>query len=362
MIVISAGVVTNLIVAFLLVFLTAGIWGSLPSGEAKVFVNKIVAEKGESVWNSGMQEGDKILTINGSNITSGYALTTYAKNSAAYDGEIDQSTLDENLKKLQQLNPAILPDAIISKDTVVKLPQTTSENELKLDDDILKGLAFYKDNQLKLSKEQISLRDTLIGKDSYISDGNTTLSDIAYAISDNVRPLNIVVERKGQKVALKTIYPNKDGLIGIMPEVQAVGIATKTPSQIVKAGTEYLWKQTSLQIYGMYQLVTGKIPAKEMHGIVAVAKIGGDVIHDGGIPSGLLLTAIISAWLAILNFLPIPALDGGHFMFLIIEKLRGRAVSEKVMETLSTVFFVAILALALLLIFNDIYALLMHKI
>jgi regulator of sigma E protease len=171
-----------------------------------------------------------------------------------------------------------------------------------------------------------------------------------------------VVERKGQKVALKTIYPNKDGLIGIMPEVQAVGIATKTPSQIVKAGTEYLWKQTSLQIYGMYQLVTGKIPAKEMHGIVAVAKIGGDVIHDGGIPSGLLLTAIISAWLAILNFLPIPALDGGHFMFLIIEKLRGRAVSEKVMETLSTVFFVAILALALLLIFNDIYALLMHKI
>ena len=117
-----------------------------------------------------------------------------------------------------------------------------------------------------------------------------------------------------------------------------------------------------MQIYGFYQLVTGKIPAKEIHGIVAVAKIGGDVITSGGMSSGLLLTAIISAWLAILNFLPIPALDGGHFMFLIIEKLQGKPVSEKVIEWTSTVFFILIVILAFLLIGNDIYALIMHQI
>ena len=177
----------------------------------------------------------------------------------------------------------------------------------------------------------------------------------------NVRPLEIVVLRGSKEVKLKTIYPDNEGLIRVMPKIEAITVKTKTLPQIVSEGSKYLWKQTAMQIYGFYQLVTGKIPAKEMHGIVAVAKIGGDVIQSGGLASGLLLTAIISAWLAILNFLPIPALDGGHMMFLIIEKLRGKPVSEKAIEMASTVFFALIVILAFLLIFNDIYALVTHK-
>lgn len=362
MIVISAGVITNLVVAFLLVFITAGIWGKLPSGEANVYVGKIIAEKGESVWNSGMQKGDKILTINGSEIKSSYALTLYAKNSAKHDGKVDKASFEDNLAELEGLNLGVAPDEIIKKGTKIKLFMPEAEKAINLSDEILKGLAFYKDEQLKLNDNQIKLRDTIQGETTYISDGKTSLSDIAYALSDTSRPLDIVVERNGEKIELKTIYPNKDGLIGIMPENEPIVIKTNTLPSIIKGGTIYLVKQTTMQIYGFYQLVTGKIPAKEIHGIVAVAKIGGDVITSGGMSSGLLLTAIISAWLAILNFLPIPALDGGHFMFLIIEKLQGKPVSEKVIEWTSTVFFILIVILAFLLIGNDIYALIMHQI
>ena len=98
-----------------------------------------------------------------------------------------------------------------------------------------------------------------------------------------------------------------------------------------------------------------------MHGVVAFAKVGGDIINQNGIFSGLLLTALISIDLAILNFLPIPALDGGHFMFMIIEKFRGRPVAEKTLERLSTIFFTLLIILGILVIFNDIYALVMHK-
>ena len=361
MIVISAGVVTNLVVAFLLVFLTAGIWGKLPSGEANVYVGKIVAEKGESVWNSGMQKGDKILTINGSEIKSSYALTLYAKNSAKHDGKIDKVLYEDNLVELEGLNVGVAPDQPIEKGVKVKLFAIESEKAIKLNKDILRGLAFYKDDQLKLNDKQIKLRDSIQGETTYISDGETTLIDLAYALSDSTRPLDIVVERNGKIIELRTIYPNKDGLIGIMPENDPITIKTNTLSKIIKGGTDYLVKQTTMQIYGFYQLVTGKIPAKEIHGIVAVAKIGGDVITHGGMSSGLLLTAIISAWLAILNFLPIPALDGGHFMFLIIETIMGKPVSEKVIEWTSTVFFILIVILAFLLIGNDIYALVMHQ-
>lgn len=362
MIVISAGVITNLVVAFLLVFLTAGIWGELPSGKAEVYVGKIKADKGASVLTSGMRKGDRILTINGSDIESGYALTLYAKNSASYDGKVDEKTLQDNLNTLEKLNNIKDSNKLLSKDTIIKLPQNLTENAIKIDNNTLKGLAFYSDNQLKLNEKQTELRDKLIGQKEYKSDGETTLSDVAYAISDNLHPLSIVVLRDGKKTELKTIYPNKDGLIGIMPQIKSITVKTKTPAAIITEGSKYLWKQTAMQLYGFYQLCTGKIPAKEIHGIVAVAKIGGDVINSGGMASGLLLTAIISAWLAILNFFPIPALDGGHFMFLIIEALRGKPVSEKTIEISGTIFFVLIVILAFLLIFNDIYALIMHQI
>ncbi len=362
MIVISAGVIMNLIIAFVLVFLVAWHWGELPAGDANIYVGKIEAPKEASVWQSGMEVGDRILTINGSVVTTPNAVTVYAKNNAQYDGKIDKDTLENNLKKLEKLNPSLSPETPIEATVVVKLPQNLEESAVKIDDDILKGLAYYKDEQLELSPEQVNLRDSLIGQETYIADGNITLKDVAYAISDNFRPLNIVVLRNGKEIKLDKIYPDKKGVIGIKQSIEYLSVKTDTPAKIFKEGSVYLWKQTALQIYGMGQLIKGKIPAKEMHGIVAVAKIGGDVIQKGGFATGLLLTAIISAWLAILNFLPIPALDGGHMMFMIIEKLRGKPVSEKTIEKLSTVFFALIIILAFLLVGNDIYALITHKI
>ena len=308
-----------------------------------------------------MQKGDKILTINGSEIKSAYALTLYAKNSAQFDGKVDQEVFEDNLSELEGYNIGIETEGPIPKGTQVKLLPWEDEPAVKLDDDILKGLAFYKDKQLKLNEKQIKLRNKIKGKEVYIANGKTTLTDLAYAISDNYRPLDIVVEREGKEIPLKTIYPNKKGQIGIMPKSRMITIKTKTLPQILKGGTAYLGQQTLMQIYGFWQMLSGKIPAKEIHGIVAVAKIGGDVITHGGMASGLLLTAIISAWLAILNFLPIPALDGGHFMFMMIETLRGKPVDEKIIEWTSTVFFVLIIILAFLLIGNDIYALITHQ-
>lgn len=362
MIVISAGVVMNLIIAFVLVFLVAWHWGELPAGDVNIYVRKIEAPKEASVWQSGMQVGDRILKINGSDIKIPNAVTVYIKNNAQYDGKIDKETLEENLKKLEKLNPSLSTDTPIEEYSIVNLPQNLEEAEMKIDDDVLKGLAYYKDEQLRLSPKQVRLRDSLIGEKTYIADGNTTLNDIAYAVSDNFRPLYFVVLRNGKEVKLNKIYPDRKGVIGFKNSLEFLSVKTDTPAKIFKEGSIYLWKQTALQIYGMGQLIKGKIPAKEMHGIVAVAKIGGDVIQKGGFSTGLLLTAIISAWLAILNFLPIPALDGGHMMFMIIEKLRGKPVSEKTIERLSTVFFVLIIILAFLLIGNDIYALITHKI
>lgn len=362
MVVISAGVLANIITAFFLVLITAVVWGKLPSGNYQVYINKIAAEKGESVWQSGMQKNDRVININGSDINSSYALTLYAQNSKPYDGKVDKEFLQSNLDKLKKLNPKLKEDEKIKDLTVVALPVVKSEQPIKIDDETLKGYKLYKDNQVNLSDSQTKLRDKLKGKHSYVADGKTTLADIAYAISDGKRPLNIKVLRDNKVVDLKPIYPNDKGLIGVAIEARQVLVPTKNPISAITGSCKYLWEQTYILVYGLWQLFTGKIPVKDLHGIVVITKIGGDVIQHNGFFSGLLLTAMISLDLALVNFLPIPALDGGHFMFLLIEKLRGKPVDEETINKVSSFFFLLLIIFMILVVFNDIYALVSHKI
>ena len=116
-------------------------------------------------------------------------------------------------------------------------------------------------------------------------------------------------------------------------------IRTDNPVKIVKKSTKYLWDNTYMMMYSLGQLFTGNVPLKDMHGVVAITKIGGDMIEKTGKSAGILLAALISMNLAILNILPIPALDGGHLMFLLIEKIVGKPLDEKVIEKISSIFF-----------------------
>lgn len=361
MIVISAGVIANVITAILLVMFTATIWGKLPSGNYQVFINSITAEKTESVWKSGLQKDDRIIKINGSDIHSTYAISLYSKNSAKFDGHVNEKFVSENLVKLQKLNPSLDAEKIIKKGQIVNIGlDEIIEPKIVIKDEELKGYAPYKNDEIQLSKEQVKLRNS-IKNGSYVSDGTYTLKDLAYALSDGLKPVEITVLRDGKVIELNPIYPNKDGIIGISMTAKQDLAVTKTPAKIFTESCKYIWEQTYMLVYGLWQLFSGKIPAKDLHGIVVIAKIGGDVIKNSGMFSGLLLTAMISMDLALINFLPIPALDGGHFMFLLIEKLRGKPLKQENIEKISNIFFLLLILLMILIIFNDVYALLKHK-
>lgn len=361
MIVISAGVIANIITAFVFVLITAFVWGKLPSGQYEVYINKIAAEKDASVWTSGLQAGDRVINVNGSDINSSYALTLYSKSSKPYDDKVDEDFVQSNLEKIKKLNPSLNDTDIIEAKTVIVLPERQDEPQIKIEDEVLKGYALYKDNQKSLTGVQVKLRDLLKDKTSFVADGKVTLSDLAYAISDTKRPLNLKVLRDGKEVTLKSIYPNDKGMIGVMIEAREVLRPTKSIPSAIKGTFSYLWEQTYMLVYGLWQLFTGKIPVKDLHGIVVITKIGGDVIQNSGFFSGLLLTAMISLDLALINFLPIPALDGGHFMFLLIEKLRGKPLDEETINKISSAFFLLLIIFMVLVVFNDVYALIKHK-
>ncbi|HIT93440.1 MAG TPA: RIP metalloprotease RseP [Candidatus Stercorousia faecigallinarum] len=357
-IIFSAGVIANVICAYVLVLLTAALWHNMPSGKFDIYVNDIVAPKEASVWQSGLKKGDKIIEVNGSQVNTKYGLNLYALYSASFDGKTNEGLAEKNCEYLKKLNPAYTKDEIIPEGLIVKIPeQIQKEEKVVLSRNVLNAVELYKPDETKLSDEQIQLRDKAKDQKFIETDGTFSLKDLGYALSDSERPLDIKVLRNGEVVALKTVYSDKDGLIGITLDRKEVLIPITGVKSAFSASWNYLYNETKSMIIVLKQLFTGKIPLKNMHGVVLITKMGGDIISSEGIFYGILLTAVISMNLAILNILPIPALDGGHLLFLLIEKIQGKPVDEEVANKIMTVFFSLLILLLVFVLFNDIYVL-----
>ena len=353
-VVVSAGVVANVICAFALVMFVAAWTKQLPSGEYEIYTGGISAPKEASIWDSGLQEGDRILYANGCKIDNIYSLVTIVKNSAKDNGVITQETVDKNYDLLKALNPGLEKDEVIPKNLSVRLPKELFSDEITMDKYAARGAKYFKKEGFKLDQNLKSLKKALEGKTVYISNGKYTLYDISKVLSDGKHPINLTVLRDNQVVVLKPIYPDEKGLIGIGLTSKQKMIKTDNPIKIVKKSSKYLWDNTYMMVYSLGQLFTGNVPLKDMHGVVAITKIGGDMIEKTGKSSGILLAALISMNLAILNILPIPALDGGHLMFLIIEKIIGRPLDDKIIEKISSIFFTLLIILMIFIVFNDI--------
>lgn len=357
-IIFSAGVIANVICAYVLVLMTACLWHNMPSEKFETYIGDITAPKEASVWNSGAQKGDKIIEINGSKIDTKYAVQLFAIYSASFDGKTSDSIVENNYKSLKAINPAFNEDEIIDEGLVVKIPNNLEkEKRVELNKNILNTVELYKPQEVKLSEKQIKLRDELKGKSFVETDGTFSLKDVAYAVSDTQKPINIKVLRDGKEIELKTVYSGSDGLIGINLDRREILIPVTGVKSAFTTSYNYLYNETKSMVIVLKQLFTGKIPLKNMHGVVLITKMGGDIISSEGIFYGILLTAVISMNLALLNILPIPALDGGHLVFLLIEKIMGKPVDEEIANKVMTVFFVLLIALLVFVLFNDIYVL-----
>ncbi len=113
-------------------------------------------------------------------------------------------------------------------------------------------------------------------------------------------------------------------------------------------------KEQSLTVIGILgRLVTGKLSFKNLSGPVGILRVAG-IEASKGIPELLIFLTLLSANLAVLNFLPIPALDGGHMMFLFAEFVRGKPVDEQLQMKLSFAGIILLLMLIVSVTFLDI--------
>ena len=362
MIVVVAGVFANFIAAFLIVLLTAGIWHKLPTGSFQTTIEEVLPTATESVKAANFQKGDILVSINGTSTALPMVLTKYLYYSRPFDGFTDKKLAEFKFYELKKLNPNLDPSKLLSKGTVVNIPDFIDESPIFLTYDQVIGLDNYKSEDIELTYTQKAVRDQVYNKKKYKIRIPMTLEDLAWAIADTKKPVEIVVSRNGEEVKMSAIYPDNNGFMGIKKEVTEIMYPCNKFMDCVKYSCAYIKSNSDLMLYGLGKLFTGKVPMEEMHGIVAITKIGSDIIEYQGLFKGLLLTAIISLNLAYLNLLPIPALDGGHLLFLIIEKIQRKPVDEKLAESIANIFFYLLILLMFYIIFNDIVALITNKI
>jgi regulator of sigma E protease len=174
--------------------------------------------------------------------------------------------------------------------------------------------------------------------------------------------LSIVRGGKPMNIVIKPIVRETKDIFGKKMSIALVGIAPSQKIESVKygffesfgMGFKKVVDLTVITLRALWAIFTGQMSVKEsMTGPIGIFVITGQAAKMGLIYIFHLM-AILSASLAIFNLLPLPVLDGGHILFLAIEKIRRKPLSMKTQEAIGNVGIAFLILLTVFIFYNDI--------
>ena len=177
-------------------------------------------------------------------------------------------------------------------------------------------------------------------------------TDLQQTVSDG-KPHSFVMLREGSEVTVDVQAEKTDDryIIGVTPMMD------HSPGTAIRNGAVISWNMVKTLKDVFQQLFTGQVGMDEMSGPVGMVS----VVHENqsrGMQFFFYLLAFISLNLAIFNMLPLPALDGGRILFVIIRTLTGRMISDELEARIHGAGMLLLLALMVFVTWNDITRLL----
>lgn len=171
------------------------------------------------------------------------------------------------------------------------------------------------------------------------------------------------IERNGETLSLiltpdsKTAGGRVEGFAGVVPKVIPLPEEYRTvrqygPFSAIYQAADKTWQLMRLTVSMLGKLITGDVKLNNLSGPISIAQ-GAGMSADYGLIYYLMFLALISVNLGIINLFPLPVLDGGHLLFLLVEKLKGRPVSERVQDFCYRIGTVVLMLLMGLALFND---------
>jgi regulator of sigma E protease len=167
------------------------------------------------------------------------------------------------------------------------------------------------------------------------------------------KPITLaVVTTKGLETV--TVTPRRDAVLGFVPVLKPLRtlFQTETLSGALAAGSIASFDFVKQIYVTLKRLFTGDVSTKNLGGIITISRVSYAYAQEG-LARLFYFLAILSINLAVINVLPIPVLDGGHLMFLLIERIKGTPVSTKVHNYSQILGLVFVLALMVYVTYND---------
>ncbi len=142
-------------------------------------------------------------------------------------------------------------------------------------------------------------------------------------------------------------------IIGIYPSQNAVYYKYSNIFNSFYSSLKEIWFIIYITMISLFYLIAGKLPASDLGGPIMIAQLSGRAASMG-VSDFFYFIAFISVNIGLINLFPIPALDGGHLLFSIIEMIKRKPLSVKFQETAAKVGFALLILLLLFVSYNDI--------
>ncbi|TYP93131.1 site-2 protease [Sphingobacterium allocomposti] len=333
LIVMLGGIIVNVIVGILVFWMLTFRYGETDIDNMKLQHGVVPGIIGKDV---GIQVGDKILAINGRPAHNFYA--------------------------------DVLSSEVLMGDAVLTIERNNATQELRLPADILNAVAEHKKNEFVRPREKLASIQTVtkgstaermklaVGDSIVAVNGRPTifLDQFTNELKNSVsKTASITVIRNGQSMDFSGTI-DSTATIGISLAVVDLPITTKHFGfwEALPIGTTKAVSVVTDNIRGFGKIFKGDVRAdKALSGPVGIAKMFGTEVNWVKFWS---LVGMLSMALAFMNLLPIPALDGGHVIFLLVEMIQGKPLSDNFLEKAQMVGFFILIALMLFTLGNDI--------
>ncbi|GIV54176.1 MAG: zinc metalloprotease [Candidatus Kapaibacterium sp.] len=288
----------------------------------------------------GLRVGDEIISINGKPVsTFSDALQHLARSAYGHDVKL---TVRRNERDTLLLLPAQHVRQAISQ-----------RPDLGIVPDGMRPVVLGVETLRPAGKAGLNPGDTLLSLDGQAL---ASVEQLIEQLQARKNTPAVLVYKRSDGVHRTTITPDADGKIGVQVSNAITGEVITTHYSIgeaARAGAEQLWSYTVMLFRSIEMLITGEQSLKQSAGgPIMIARMATQTA-DVGAAAFLSFMAIMSLTLAVMNALPIPALDGGHLVLVLIEGVLRREIPTKVKLAYQQIGMALILALMVIVFYND---------
>lgn len=343
--VVAAGPIFNIVLAFLFSIIIIGVVGYDPAIVTSV-------EENSAAYVAGLRKGDRIVEYNGVNVLFGREV--YLEE---YINPVNTATPIEITYERdgEEYEITIVPDYHEPYYIGINYSPTGEYAEI---------LSLVEEGAMQEAGVQVG--DKIVAFNGIEFESGEALGEYLVATDMTEEPVTVTLDRNGERYTV-TVTPKKSPYYSSGFTYNMYRIDAESPLKTLKYSVLELKYQISSVYKSLLMLFKGQLGMNDLSGPVGIVDMVGTVVEESqsdeadtltNVKNVLLnvmnLTVILSVSLGIMNLLPLPALDGGRLVFLVIEAVRGKPISREKEGIVHFIGFALLMILMVVVLFNDV--------